>query len=479
MTLDLHRQADSVDISNSDYHDLLKNLQANILKPHGRNFARLLMVQFTAPPANATTWIRDVLTPKLTTARVQYDTSAARRADPSVDGGTVYGFFMSAKGYKFLGRSISGFESAYQKGMKDRDSSLFSKVFEVNDKDPKPSTWEVGYQEEIHALITLADDDLGRLIQVLSDVESTLTTVGTVVTREEGITLRWKTSGGKPGAPIEHFGYVDGVSNPVFTHHDLVGANRIGEPYSSAPMAQILVDDPLSNVPDSYGTYFVFRKLRQNVLLFEAQIKQLAQDVGVDEHIAGAMVVGRFKDGTPLTRANTPAGLEALIPNDFDYTDDENGSKCPLHAHIRKLNPRAGTLLRSHEKNDGVRIARRGIPYGKPVPNLVDDSVETDVDTTADRGLLFMCCQASIKDQFEFLQHSWADNPNFPKSIIPLLPDTGDDPLIGQDAGEPQHWPKVWGNHDAGRKKFNFESPVTLRGGEYFFAPSLPFLRTM
>jgi hypothetical protein len=28
----------------------------------------------------------------------------------------------------------------------------------------------------------------------------------------------------------------------------------------------------------------------------------------------------------------------------------------------------------------------------------------------------------------------------------------------------------------AGRTPFNFEAAVTLKGGEYFFAPSLPFL---
>lgn len=480
MTLDLHRQADTVDIFTPGYDNLLKNLQANILKPHGRNFARLLMVQFKAGGPKSATWIRDIVTPLLTTARAQYDQSVARREDPSFDGGTVYGFFMSAKGYEFLGLSIDGFDSdAYKKGMKDRESSFISRLLGANDKDPKPATWEGGYQGEIHALITISDNDLDRLVRALADLESTLTSVAEVVAVEEGVTLRWKTSDGRKGAPIEHFGYVDGVSNPLFTRHDLLSENRLGQPYNSAPMAQLLVSDPLCETPDSYGTYFVFRKLQQDVARFDAQVKELAEEVGVNEAIAGAMVVGRFKDGTPLTSADRPAGLASLIPNNFDFSDDEDGAKCPFHAHIRKLNPREATLLRTHDKNDRTRIARRGIPYGKPVPNLVHDSIETDADPTAERGLLFMCCQASIDDQFEFLQHSWADNPNFPRSVIPLLPDTGDDPLIGQDSGEPQRWPRVWGNKDAGKQKFNFESPVTLRGGEYFFAPSLPFLRTI
>jgi hypothetical protein len=46
-------------------------------------------------------------------------------------------------------------------------------------------------------------------------------------------------------------------------------------------------------------------------------------------------------------------------------------------------------------------------------------------------------------------------------------------------AYEPQRWPKTWGDEAAGRTKFNFESAVTLRGGEYCFAPSRPFLAAL
>ncbi len=91
-----------------------------------------------------------------------------------------------------------------------------------------------------------------------------------------------------------------------------------------------------------------------------------------------------------------------------------------------------------------------------------------------------MCFQASIAKQFEFIQRTWVDNPNFPVSILnPFKKDTGDDPLIGQDRDEGQRWPKKWGEESAGRKTFNFEAAVTLRGGEHFFAPSKPFLASL
>ena len=124
---------------------------------------------------------------------------------------------------------------------------------------------------------------------------------------------------------------------------------------------------------------------------------------------------------------------------------------------------------------------RRGIPYGKPMPGVADiTGVEADDNPEAQRGLLFMCFQHNIEEQFEFIQRTWADNEHFPSGIPTLglfQKDTGDDPVIGQDPDESQRWAKTWG--EKGKKAFNFESAVTLKGGEYFFAPSIPFLRSL
>ena len=188
------------------------------------------------------------------------------------------------------------------------------------------------------------------------------------------------------------------------------------------------------------------------------------------------MAVGRFKDGSPLVLASTPSVGPV---NDFDFRNaDRDGDKCPFHAHIRKVNPRGTTPLTSLEKERRRRIARRGIPYGPPIGAHVANFPESNPDPAIPRGLLFICFQAQIDEQFEFIQRTWVDNSLFPKGIL-FQRNTGDDPLIGQDSDESQRWPKKWGDHDAGRKTFNFESAVTLKGGEYFFAPSLSFLRTL
>jgi deferrochelatase/peroxidase EfeB len=146
------------------------------------------------------------------------------------------------------------------------------------------------------------------------------------------------------------------------------------------------------------------------------------------------MVVGRFKDGTPVLKANTPSpGPE--VENDFNFEEDQEGFRCPVHSHIRKVNPRGTTPLTSLESERRRRIVRRGIPYGKPIPGVADPA-DTDPNPEAPRGLLFMCFQQNIEEQFEFIQRTWVDNEHFSTGIPTLgifQKDTGDDPLIGQD----------------------------------------------
>ncbi|MGH9847526.1 MAG: hypothetical protein ACREEM_53220 [Blastocatellia bacterium] len=80
-----------------------------------------------------------------------------------------------------------------------------------------------------------------------------------------------------------------------------------------------------------------------------------------------------------------------------------------------------------------------------------------------------MCYQADISHQFEFLQRVWFDNPRFPE----ILSETGDCQLIGQDGNEPQKWRGAWGDEEAEQSRINFGDRIRLKGGEYFFAPSV------
>ena len=84
--------------------------------------------------------------------------------------------------------------------------------------------------------------------------------------------------------------------------------------------------------------------------------------------------------------------------------------------------------------------------------------------------MLFLCFQASIENQFNFIQIRWANAHNF------VHVGTGPDPLIGQPEGH-QNWPLAWGETE--KREFGFKLWVQLKGGEYLFAPSISFLRSL
>ena len=144
---------------------------------------------------------------------------------------------------------------------------------------------------------------------------------------------------------------------------------------------------------------------------------------------------------------------------------------CPLAAHIRKTNPRATQV--SSDVNR--RILRHGIPYG-------DERGPSETATTTpkvDRGLLFACYQSSIKTGYQFIQQSWLNNPSFPAA------DAGFDPFAAQPPGKGLLTTTLFAAAKTGTQTSTrlpkqldaFEKLVTMRGGQYFFVPSISALR--
>jgi len=231
-----------------------------------------------------------------------------------------------------------------------------------------------------------------------------------------------------------------------------------------------------------FGSYFVFRKLEQNVSAWNVAVEQLATDHDVDSEWVGAMTVGRFPDGTPIMLGGD-TGSGVPLSNDFNYESDKEGLTCPFHAHIRKTNPREESAAErnphgvTRESERAHRIARRGIPYGRRAG-------VGEADPSENVGLLFMCFQRDISNQFEFMQRNWADNTSFlNKAFNPAAAnDTGLDAVIGPSDGgsaRDQTWLRKRGG-DGDFASFSFGGFVTLKGGgEYFFAPSISALKNL
>jgi Dyp-type peroxidase family len=425
---------------------MLANTQGNILRGHGRDYAIYLFLRFTAPSDAIRQVLAGVLPRLVTSAQVQL-TQAKQFSDFGVRGSLFANFLLTAGGYRKL-----GFDDAAMARMFPEDFRQGMKPWRDDLHDPPLEQWDPGYRGALDALILLADDDEAFLDRAAQRVILDLAPIAEVAAVEHGNVVRDAEDRG-----LEHFGYVDGRSQPVFFAEDLKheGSRDIWDPVE--PLKLVLKRDPLVELEDAFGSFYVFRKLEQDVAGFLQAERELARALGLppgEEARAGAMVVGRFRDGTPLELAKRPVPALAST-NDFTY-DRNRTSRCPLHAHIRKSNPRhdIGEAGRPH------RIARRGIPYGKATYPPRSEGI----------GLLFSCFQADITNQFIFLQQAWINHRHFPRE------GTGTDPLVSSpmrnEIGPP--WPIEWGM--PGDVRLNFEHYVKMKGGEFFFAPSIPFL---
>jgi Dyp-type peroxidase family len=282
----------------------------------------------------------------------------------------------------------------------------------------------------------------------------------------------------------EHFGYADGFAQPAIegATDDKAAGGGVPEAKGAwrplAPGEFILGypdedtrDDPKGKLlpegpPDPLGrsgTYMVWRKMHQDVALFRRTLSEAAARFPAgDEELLAAKVVGRWRDGTPLERSPTVTDPsfdpEKPETNDFRYEDDLDGRRCPVGAHVRRANPRdalgfEGMLSYRH------RMIRRGMPYGPELPKGADDDGK-------ERGLVFVCFQASIERQFESVQAQWINDGN----IFHLGHDK--DFLVGDGGG-------------TGKMTVQGEPPfflapqpsfVSTRGGEYLFVPGITAL---
>ena len=273
----------------------------------------------------------------------------------------------------------------------------------------------------------------------------------------------------------EHFGYRDAIGQPQIEGVDpptpgegtpaadgawqplKIGEFVLGYQDESQGMEPLFQPEGLAR----NGSFLVWRKLHQKVADFRQFLRENSADY--DPELFAAKLVGRWRSGAPLIAAPTQddpsLAADPARNNNFRYQDDPKGMICPRGAHIRRANPRdaldgqADVVVRRH------RILRRGTSYG---PWLA-----TDEDDGADRGVVFVVVAASIARQFEFVQNQWMNQGSFAG-----LDDTDKDPLVGDNDGTGKF--VIQGTPP----RFAFHLPrfVTMRGGAYFFAPSLSAL---
>jgi Dyp-type peroxidase family len=341
----------------------------------------------------------------------------------------------------------------------------------------------------VHVALFLYHKDQPKLDELTTLAEAALASYSVTIVRRIDLCLREDH-----GRIREHFGFVDGISQPVPYGPTIVPDRR--NPWHAVAAGDLLIGHltadgdpapgpivsdmrpgadalPQGTAPHGFGdlgldgTYLVIRELRQDVRAFWESMNTAARDLDrgrdYDHDWLAARVVGRTLDGDPL--APKPNGIVAREKgrpaNEFGYRhDDPNGLGCPIGSHIRRANPRdglapnLGDAIAFRDAANNHRILRRGRSFGPPFAEKPD----------AERGLLFMAINTDITRQFEFIQQTWVFN----KSFAALSGET--DPLVGPKG--PFTVPD-----EPVRARPEVETFVRLVGGDYFFLPSLAALR--
>lgn len=470
----LQNQRDPLDDTKAENQALLAGLQCNILSGHGQPNTHYFFLTF-GPKVNVKAVLRGIAEGELgdvprELALEPESSSRARRTakrEARVQGKRASerplstNLFLTARCYtQFLKPFILPSDAAFRHAMADRDEALVE-TRRLND----PSLSERGAPP--HALYMVGyDPERVKWAAVRAPILAYLEKHGVTVREEAGYVLRHATE----NYPVEPFGYRDSISQPLFFRSDFddrkhvegAAASLNGTKWSSfAPLSLALVPDPNGVSAEAFGSYVVYRKLRQDVAGFYQQAERLADSLPhlpngakVARNDVADRLVGRKLDGHPLDAAP-------------DYNDFIYGARsaCPVHAHARKVNPRDSYTR-------GRRIVRRATVYGPKLQYQEDgrpELTERGPVLAANQGgelsgdgvgLMFLCCQADITEQFEAIQGQWSNSTL-----------GGADPVIAQMA--PGAVNKI-GLYGSGIK-LACDPVVTLLEGEYFFAPSIGF----
>jgi deferrochelatase/peroxidase EfeB len=382
--------------------------------------------------------------------------------------------------------------------MKDRVNGLSFKSFDaftqgaaaraskVGDSGTSgPEHWIGGFGKgEEHILVTLHAINPEAM-------ESYSNRLSALFREGDAVQEKWRQDGAAiieiaDGQPVPtakvHFGYTDGLS---MTNIKGGPEKSQRDPQKECEPWLFVLQEEAENyiVPTPHelglnGSFAVFKMLETDVVGFENYL-QSNKDI-IDPELLAAKICGRWRNGVPLMispETDKPAG--GITPdeiNNFDYvnadgTGDPQGIRCPVGAHMRRINPRGQPVPGQGQpggSNTTHRLMRRGLPYG-PVydPTKPYDNIP--------RGLLGYFINSSIENQYEFVLSEWVNKGEFAGSV--RLDPKSKDPMIGTQNPDESEFviPQPFGAPPLKLRGFN--SFVTTKAAAYCFLPSITALK--
>ncbi|HYU44731.1 MAG TPA: hypothetical protein VEK84_00975 [Terriglobales bacterium] len=275
-----------------------------------------------------------------------------------------------------------------------------------------------------------------------------------------------------------HFGYTDGISMTTVRS----GPERYSPDHQQPcePWLFVLRDEAENYfVPEPRelglnGSFAVFKMIETNVVGFENYLQSNKDKI--DPELLAAKICGRWRNGVPLALSpetdSPPGGISPEQLNDFEYVNadgsgDPKGLRCPVGAHMRRINPRGQPVTGQGQpggSNNTHRLIRRGMPYG-PIydPSQPYDGIE--------RGLLGYFINSSIENQYEFVLGHWVNDSEFAGAV--RLNPKSKDPMIGTQDPKESIFVIPQANGAPPIKVTGFSTFVTTKAAAYCFLPSI------
>jgi Dyp-type peroxidase family len=392
-------------------HLSVGNIQGNIITGFNKDFQTLLFLRIEdVPPFKA--WLADFVGLVATAEevisfnRLFKRTRDRRGYSGSVKASWINVAFSHAALAKLTPDADAFADASFKTGLVAQSGGLGDPT--SADADGHPDHWVVRDDSGADVLIIVAADTLDDLEAEVAHVEQLVFAPrrqgrpvrcgASVIFKQEGRTQLGALAG------HEHFGFLDGVSQPGVrgrisnNRHDVLtprqnpddpdqgkpgqdllwpGEFIFGYPGQSAnqEVAQAgpdsLSDDAGNALAPPWardGAYLVFRRLRQDVFKFHSFLNQQAGALGATPADLGAHLVGRWSSGAPTMRApdvdNPQLADDDCANNHFEFQQatpqtqnpsgrdqcsdithpqspgDQTGDRCPFAGHIRKSYPR-------------------------------------------------------------------------------------------------------------------------------------------
>ena len=300
--------------------------------------------------------------------------------------------------------------------------------------------------------------------------------------RHDGMALMEMQNGTPVPTSKVHFGYTDGISQTTVRG----GPERYPPDHQkpSEPWLFVLLDEAENYfVPEPRelglnGSFAVFKMAETDVVGFENFLQSNRDKI--DPELLAAKMCGRWRNGVPLMLSphtdSPPGGIHPEQLNDFDYVNadgsgDPKGVRCPVGAHIRRINPRGQPVTGQGQpggSNNTHRLVRRGMPYG-PVydPAQPYDGIE--------RGLLGYFINSNIENQYEFVLSQWVNDSEFAGRV--RLNPKSKDPMIGTQNPAESIFVIPQADGAPPIKVTGLTTFVTTRAAAYCFLPSVTAIK--